>query len=162
MKAIYVILIQIVFVATAWSQATKVIYTCVMHPEVKMDKPGNCPKCGMTLIKKIIKVPAQKHVDNQKPAIKEPAQKEPGNLNKQVPDRKQEEVKADEFKADEFIGSKVNMLPGKTVVYHLYVTDTTVNFTGKTKHAYAINGSIPAPALVFTEGDTAEIYLHNM
>ena len=143
-------------------QTQKVIYTCVMHPEVKMDKPGNCPKCGMTLIKKIIKVPAQKHVDNQKPAIKEPAQKEPGNLNKQVPDRKQEEVKADEFKADEFIGSKVNMLPGKTVVYHLYVTDTTVNFTGKTKHAYAINGSIPAPALVFTEGDTAEIYLHNM
>src|SRR5688572_7000997 len=56
----------------------------------------------------------------------------------------------------------VSIHPGKTVVYHLYVTDTTVNFTGKTKHAYAINGSIPAPALTFTEGDTAEIYLHNM
>lgn len=24
-------------------------YTCPMHPEVISDKPGNCPKCGMTL-----------------------------------------------------------------------------------------------------------------
>ena len=29
--------------------AGKVIYTCPMHPEVKQDHPGNCPKCGMTL-----------------------------------------------------------------------------------------------------------------
>lgn len=25
------------------SAQTKVIYTCVLHPEVKMDKPGKCP-----------------------------------------------------------------------------------------------------------------------
>jgi hypothetical protein len=25
------------------------VYTCPMHPEVKMDKPGDCPKCGMKL-----------------------------------------------------------------------------------------------------------------
>jgi Heavy metal binding domain len=25
-------------------------YTCVMHPEVVMDAPGNCPKCGMPLV----------------------------------------------------------------------------------------------------------------
>jgi len=25
-------------------------YTCTMHPEVVMDKPGKCPKCGMTLV----------------------------------------------------------------------------------------------------------------
>ena len=25
-------------------------YTCPMHPEVVMDHPGNCPKCGMTLV----------------------------------------------------------------------------------------------------------------
>ncbi len=28
---------------------TGVIYTCPMHPEVRQDHPGNCPKCGMTL-----------------------------------------------------------------------------------------------------------------
>ncbi|MBP8101531.1 MAG: heavy metal translocating P-type ATPase [Burkholderiaceae bacterium] len=24
-------------------------YTCPMHPEIRQDHPGNCPKCGMTL-----------------------------------------------------------------------------------------------------------------
>jgi len=27
-------------------------YTCPMHPEIIRDKPGNCPICGMTLVKK--------------------------------------------------------------------------------------------------------------
>jgi uncharacterized protein with PIN domain len=26
-------------------------YTCPMHPEVMSNKPGKCPKCGMTLVK---------------------------------------------------------------------------------------------------------------
>jgi Cu+-exporting ATPase len=25
------------------------IYTCPMHPEIRQNQPGNCPKCGMTL-----------------------------------------------------------------------------------------------------------------
>ncbi len=25
------------------------VYTCPMHPEIRQDRPGNCPKCGMTL-----------------------------------------------------------------------------------------------------------------
>ncbi|HLP53625.1 MAG TPA: multicopper oxidase domain-containing protein [Fluviicola sp.] len=49
----------------------------------------------------------------------------------------------------------------KTVRYDLYVRDTIVNFTGKERHAYAVNGSIPMPELHFTEGDTAEIMIHN-
>jgi hypothetical protein len=28
------------------------LYTCPMHPEVISDKPGKCPKCGMTLAPK--------------------------------------------------------------------------------------------------------------
>lgn len=50
----------------------------------------------------------------------------------------------------------------KVVRYDLYVKDTVVNFTGKSKRAIAVNGQIPMPTLVFTEGDTAEIYVHNM
>jgi len=29
-------------------------YTCPMHPEIERDRPGNCPKCGMTLEPKTI------------------------------------------------------------------------------------------------------------
>jgi rubrerythrin len=28
----------------------KTVYTCPMHPEVRQDRPGKCPKCGMTLV----------------------------------------------------------------------------------------------------------------
>ncbi|CAJ0803312.1 Copper-exporting P-type ATPase [Ralstonia mannitolilytica] len=34
--------------APAESQAGT-IYTCPMHPEIRQDRPGNCPICGMTL-----------------------------------------------------------------------------------------------------------------
>jgi FtsP/CotA-like multicopper oxidase with cupredoxin domain len=47
-------------------------------------------------------------------------------------------------------------------IYHLYITDTTVNYTGKSTSAIAVNGTIPAPTLEFTEGDTAVIFIHNM
>lgn len=30
-------------------QNSVTIYVCPMHPEVRQDHPGNCPKCGMTL-----------------------------------------------------------------------------------------------------------------
>ncbi len=54
-----------------------------------------------------------------------------------------------------------NLLAQKIVRYDLYVRDTVVNFTGKEKRAIAVNGQIPMPTLTFTEGDTAEIYVHN-
>ena len=55
----------------------------------------------------------------------------------------------------------VNNTPPHTVRYDLYITDTMVNFSGKAKRAIAVNGQIPMPTLTFTEGDTAEIYVHN-
>lgn len=50
----------------------------------------------------------------------------------------------------------------KLVRYDLYVKDTLVNFAGKEKRAIAVNGQIPMPTLSFTEGDTAEIHVHNL
>ncbi|HUH48159.1 MAG TPA: efflux RND transporter periplasmic adaptor subunit [Arenibacter sp.] len=35
--------------ATA-GQVDETIWTCSMHPQIKMDKPGKCPLCGMDLI----------------------------------------------------------------------------------------------------------------
>jgi len=54
-----------------------------------------------------------------------------------------------------------NLFAQKVVRYDLYVKDTIVNFTGIQKRAIAVNGQIPMPTLTFTEGDTAEIYVHN-
>ena len=34
------------------AEAEKVLYTCSMHPQIIRDKPGNCPICGMQLVKK--------------------------------------------------------------------------------------------------------------
>jgi CopA family copper-resistance protein len=50
---------------------------------------------------------------------------------------------------------------GNREIYHLYISDTIVNYTGHSRPAMAVNGSIPAPSLEFTEGDTAEIYVTN-
>ncbi|MBL7922933.1 MAG: multicopper oxidase domain-containing protein [Bacteroidia bacterium] len=45
--------------------------------------------------------------------------------------------------------------------YHLVISDTMVNYSGKTRMAMAINGKIPGPELHFTEGDTAVISIEN-
>ena len=33
-------------------ESEPIVYTCPMHPEVRSDKAGKCPICGMTLVKK--------------------------------------------------------------------------------------------------------------
>ncbi|REC45343.1 multicopper oxidase domain-containing protein [Chryseobacterium pennipullorum] len=109
------------------------VYTCPMHPEVTSGKPGKCPKCGMDLI--------AKEGHQQTVAEKPIAEKNTLQRNSE--------------------NGKITF-GGKTVRYDLYVKDTIVNFTGKNRRALAINGKLQAPTLYFTEGDTAEIYLHNM
>lgn len=37
------------------------VYTCSMHPQIIRDKPGNCPICGMTLVKKAIEDHSEKN-----------------------------------------------------------------------------------------------------
>jgi Cu(I)/Ag(I) efflux system membrane fusion protein len=37
---------------SAKAAAPDIVWTCPMHPEVQLDKPGECPKCGMTLVPK--------------------------------------------------------------------------------------------------------------
>jgi CopA family copper-resistance protein len=53
------------------------------------------------------------------------------------------------------------LIAQQTVQYDLYVNDTLVNYTGKNAKAIVINGHIPGPTLYFTEGDTAEVIVHN-
>lgn len=62
-----------------------------------------------------------------------------------------------------FLGilSTQGIIAQNIVRYDLTVTDTIVNYSGKEKRAIAVNGLIPMPTLTFTEGDIAEIVVHN-
>ena len=61
MKKLVLLVLTLVYSSAGFSQT--VTYTCVMHPEIHATKPGNCPKCGMALIKekpKAVKKPVAK------------------------------------------------------------------------------------------------------
>jgi rubrerythrin len=44
--------IQALYPDNATKSSAAIQYTCPMHPEVVKDAPGDCPKCGMTLVVK--------------------------------------------------------------------------------------------------------------
>jgi len=181
-----VCLLLVLLPVLAVAQGSKTIYTCPMHPEVQQAAPGKCPKCGMALVKKTVKVKAPVAKPKPKvPAVKPKAQPTPAAKPKAtVPaDRhadhnmapKAETESADEAGKEgpahvhhqtEQTPKTVGVIkapPHRLVRYDLYVRDTTVpKISGKgMRRAIAINGSIPAPTLYFNEGDTAEIWVHN-
>lgn len=43
------------------------MYICPMHPEIRQEEPGRCPKCGMVLILESVNIsrPIAAHVDNK-------------------------------------------------------------------------------------------------
>lgn len=59
------------------------VYACPMHPEVKMSRPGNCPKCHMKLVKQAAKpaakAPAAAYICTMCPEVKS---SKPGNCPK--------------------------------------------------------------------------------
>lgn len=183
MKTVLILTVHLIFFVfhgseiQAQKNQTKVYYTCTMHPEIKMDEPGDCPKCGMTLVKKSLesnpsKKSNKKQIKTRTTRDTIPKTEEKKKMNRMdgmvEMNRGEEKHHHDSMNMNHSkmnasqIGGKVNVHPGNTVRYDLYVTDTMVNYTGKHRHGLAVNGSIPAPPLIFTEGDTAEIYLHNM
>lgn len=150
----------------------KTIYSCPMHPQIQRSRPGDCPICGMTLVKKTIRVKAAvpKPKPKSKPMSPAPvlkhekeATQEKTNAAPDQPLRDVTERLEDAVTATPAMGT-IKAGPPKRVHYDLYVKDTLVNYTGgkKMRHAIAINGSIPAPTLYFNKGDTAEIFVHNL
>lgn len=142
-------------------QVQPVTYTCPMHPEIHATKPGNCPKCGMKLIKEkpkqLTKPKSVKPSDMQK--AKEKAKKKSMDMGNTQMDN-MNNMPMPKANLDN-IKTIVNNTPPRTIRYDLYIADTVVTFGKKSKRAIAVNGQIPMPTLTFTEGDTAEIYVHN-
>lgn len=66
------------------------------------------------------------------------------------------------FFSKQIIAQTPKIISGNVVHYDFYVKDTLVNNAGKAKRAIAVNGQIPMPTLEFTQGDTAEIVVHNL
>ncbi len=164
---------------TPQKEAQRSYYTCVMHPEIHADKPGNCPKCGMELVKKTPKTVKPKA--KKAPSIKAKMPVNTSPSHPEVPpvpmDTPLKPMRGDTaaqhhdmppMHSDQVPNHNTrtktiaNNTPPRVIHYDLYVKDTVVNFSGKTKRAIAVNGQIPMPTLTFTEGDTAEIYVHNM
>jgi CopA family copper-resistance protein len=141
-----------------------VSYTCPMHPEIHASKPGNCPKCGMKLVKESPKTTPMKHDGMDMPMKEE--DKKPDNIEnmKGMQMGDEDAIMANIRKAKANLGpikTITSSTPPRTVRYDLYVADTTVTYGKKSKRAIAVNGQIPMPTLTFTEGDTALIYVHN-
>lgn len=157
MKSKLLIIALFIGISFANAQVKKEIqqtfYTCIMHPEIHATKPGNCPKCGMTLIKEKPKTSVKKNLPKQD-KIQYPKK---DAITKDTISYSEKVEKAEPIQTNVTAKSE----PPRTVRYDLYVRDTIVNFSGKEKRAIAVNGQIPMPTLTFTEGDTAEIYVHN-
>jgi CopA family copper-resistance protein len=143
--------------------AAQATYTCPMHPEIHAAKPGNCPKCGMKLVQEDLKSKGQQH-QGMEMHDKEAPEKSAGS-HEMGGMQMENDATLDNIKK-----AKANLGPIKTISassrprtvrYDLYVADTTVTYGNKSKRAIAVNGQIPMPTLTFTEGDTAEIYVHN-
>ncbi|WP_284653198.1 heavy metal-binding domain-containing protein [Flavobacterium terrisoli] len=132
----------------AQSNSQQTFYTCVMHPEIHSPKPGKCPKCGMALVKEKPKNVTLKASAKQK--IITPEKKETLEKTKSESIDNLDKEKDHDMKNMENV--KVNLPvkkrvikdePPKVVRYDLYVRDTVVNFSGKSRRAIAVNGQIP-------------------
>lgn len=152
---------------------TDLLYTCPMHPEVKSNKPGKCSKCGMDLMKMNMQDDSSNtRLDrgnnntytpfkNFVTSVAVPTHSEMlvnhhyiSNAETNIIEKPAESAHSGQHFERGTAGTK-------TIRYDLYVNDTIVNYTGKNKKGIAVNGSIPAPTLVFTIGDTAVVYVHN-
>ncbi|TQM49556.1 CopA family copper-resistance protein [Arcticibacter tournemirensis] len=147
----------------AATPSTAVTYTCPMHPEIHTSEPGNCPKCGMKLVKVTTKTTPGEHHGMEMQMETETKQGITGDMNgmhTKDDNATMENIKKAKLQLGN-IKTVSSKTPPKTVRYDLYVADTTVTYGKKSKRAIAVNGQIPMPTLTFTEGDTALIYVHN-
>ncbi|MDP4206564.1 MAG: efflux RND transporter periplasmic adaptor subunit [Bacteroidota bacterium] len=134
---------------TTVTSTKKQIWTCSMHPQIKLDHPGKCPICGMDLI------PFEEHtqpVDSNAVVIDQSAMQLAniqtsvvgiGNPSKEV--RLQGEIEADERR----IQTQPAHIPGR-------IEKLLVSFTGEPIRRGQVIAQVYAPDLINAQQELLE------
>ena len=128
------------------------LWTCSMHPQIKMEKPGNCPICGMELIPLEASDSSSENIADDEIVMNEESYQlaniqttvvEKSSANKEI--RLLGRVKPDERR----LYSQVSHIPGR--IERLYV-----NFTGEKVYAGQKIVRIYSPELISAQKELFE------
>lgn len=128
------------------------LWTCSMHPQIKMEKPGNCPICGMELIPLEASDSSSENIADDEIVMNEESYQlaniqttvvEKSRANKEI--RLLGRVKPDERR----LYSQVSHIPGR--IERLYV-----NFTGEKVYAGQKIVRIYSPELISAQKELFE------
>ena len=130
--------------------AQETIWTCAMHPQIRMNQPGKCPICGMDLIPLNQSGAASVDPDaiHLTPEAAQLANVHTTVVSKQIPVRELRlygKVQADE----RLIQSQVAHIPGR-------IESLAVNFTGESVVKGQILGIIYSPELITAQTELLE------
>jgi Cu(I)/Ag(I) efflux system membrane fusion protein len=128
------------------------IWTCSMHPQIRMPEPGKCPICGMDLIP--LKHTEQTAMDMDNDAIHmTPDAAQLANVETTVVTRQKPEKEVrlyGKVEPDErLLQSQVAHIAGR-------IENLSVNFTGETVTAGQVLGQIYSPELVTAQQELLE------
>lgn len=133
---------------TEVSQST--IWTCAMHPQIRMDKPGNCPICGMELIP--LEKKGTPSIDPAAIHLSKEAAQLANVLTSVVTSQKPvKEVRLyGKVQADErLLQSQVSHVPGR-------IDQLALNFTGESVAKGQVLAVINSPELITAQQELLE------
>jgi Cu(I)/Ag(I) efflux system membrane fusion protein len=126
------------------------IWTCAMHPQIRMDHPGKCPICGMELIQ--LAISSTKSIDPSAIQLSKEAAELANVLTSVVTRHKPvKEVRLyGKVQADEkLLQSQVAHVPGR-------IDKLNVNFTGETVARGQVLAEIYSPELITAQEELLE------
>jgi len=126
------------------------IWTCAMHPQIRMEQPGKCPICGMDLIPLVqsgtsLNDPDAVHLTREAAQL---ANVLTSVVSKQIPVREVRlygKVQADE----RLLQSQVAQVPGR-------IEQLTVNFTGESVVKGQVLAHVYSPELITAQQELLE------